>query len=147
MTALTSIPRLEYSTIRITCSEKTASSTMSSGGTRLALPRARCCWSSTFIWKRDNMEKRKPSASFPRERRTVVSAESIFNKPLSKKQKAVLARVAKRQAVGDDARINYSDIPPLTDRQLAGFRRASKVLVAARLDRDVVDWLKKYGEG
>ena len=63
------------------------------------------------------------------------------------RQKAVLARIAKRQAAGDDSEINYSDIPPLTEEQLAGFRRAPKVLVAARLDRDVYDWLKKYGEG
>ncbi len=27
------------------------------------------------------------------------------------------------------------------------FRRPSKVLVAARLDRDVYDWLRQYGEG
>jgi uncharacterized protein (DUF4415 family) len=76
-----------------------------------------------------------------------VSAESIFSKPLNKRQKAVLARIAKRQAARDDSDINYSDIPPLTDEQLAQFRRTPKVLVAARLDRDVYDWLRKYGEG
>ena len=46
-----------------------------------------------------------------------------------------------------DSEIDYSDIPPLSDEQLAQFRRAPKVLVAARLDRDVYDWLKEYGEG
>jgi uncharacterized protein (DUF4415 family) len=46
-----------------------------------------------------------------------------------------------------DSEIDYSDIPPLSDEQLAQFRRAPKVLVAARLDRDVYDWLKGYGEG
>ena len=76
-----------------------------------------------------------------------MSAEAIFSKPLPKRQKAVLARIAKRQAAGDDSDIDYSDIPPLTDEQLARFRRAPKVLVAARLDRDVYDWLQKYGEG
>ena len=76
-----------------------------------------------------------------------MSAESIFSRPLNKRQKAVLARIAKRQAAGDDSDINYSDIPPLTDKQLAQFRRAPKVLVAARLDRDVYDWLKRYGAG
>jgi uncharacterized protein (DUF4415 family) len=76
-----------------------------------------------------------------------VSAESIFSKPLNKRQKAVLARIAKRQAADDDSGIGYAGIPPLTDEQLAGFRRAPKVLVAARLDRDVYDWLRKYGEG
>ena len=55
--------------------------------------------------------------------------------------------IAKRQAAGDDSEIDYSDIPPLTDEQLAQFRRAPKVLVAARLDRDVYDWLKKVWRG
>ena len=76
-----------------------------------------------------------------------MSAESIFSKPLNKRQKAVLARIAKRQATEDDSKIDYSDIPALTDEQLGRFRRAPKVLVAARLDRDVYDWLKQYGEG
>ena len=76
-----------------------------------------------------------------------MSAESIFSKPPNKRQKAVLARIEKRQASDDDSGIDYSDIPPLTDEQLAKFRRAPKVLVAARLDRDVYDWLKTYGEG
>jgi uncharacterized protein (DUF4415 family) len=76
-----------------------------------------------------------------------VSAESIFSKPLNERQKAVLARIAKRQAAGSDSDIDYSDIPPLSDEQLAQFRRPHKVLVAARLDRDVYDWLRQYGEG
>jgi uncharacterized protein (DUF4415 family) len=41
----------------------------------------------------------------------------------------------------------YSDIPPLTDEQLSQFRRAPNVRIAARLDRDIYDWLKRYGEG
>ena len=76
-----------------------------------------------------------------------MSAESIFSRPLNKRQKAVLARIAKRQAAGDDSDINYSDIPALSDKQLARFRRARKVLVAARLDRDIYDWLQQYGKG
>ena len=76
-----------------------------------------------------------------------MSAESIFSRRPSKRQKAVLTRIAKRQGAGDDSDIDYSDIPPLTDQQLAEFRRTPKVLVAARLDRDVYDWLRQYGEG
>ena len=76
-----------------------------------------------------------------------MSAESIFGSPPNKRQKAVVSRIAKRQAAGDDSGIDYSDIPALTDEQLAGFRRSPKVLVAARLDRDVYDWLKQYGDG
>jgi hypothetical protein len=50
----------------------------------------------------------------------IVSAESIFNKPRGKRQKAVLGRIAAQQAVGDDSRIDYSDIPQLTDQQTVG---------------------------
>ena len=76
-----------------------------------------------------------------------MSAESIFSKPVSKKQKAVLSRIAKRQAAGDDSGIDYSDIPSLTGEQLAQFHRTPKVLVAARIDREVYDWLLQYGKG
>ena len=76
-----------------------------------------------------------------------MSAESIFSKPVSKAQKGVLSRIAKRQAAGDDSGIDYSDIPLLTDEQLTQFRRAPKVLVAARIDKEVYDWLMKYGKG
>ena len=89
----------------------------------------------------------KSSASSRRGKLVSVSAESIFSKPSSKRQKAVLDRIAERQEAGDDSDIDYSDIPALTDEQLAQFRRAPKVLVAARLDRDVYDWLKRYGDG
>jgi len=68
-----------------------------------------------------------------------MRAEDIFNKPLTRKQKAQLERLKKMP----DSEIDYSDIPPLTDEQLAQFRRAPKVLVAARVDRDVYDWLKQ----
>jgi len=93
------------------------------------------------------MAKKRTSASSRPEKLISVSAESIFSKPPTKKQKAALSRIAKRQAAGDDSDIDYSDIPPLTDAQLAQFRRAPKVLVAARIDRDVYDWLMGYGEG
>jgi uncharacterized protein (DUF4415 family) len=76
-----------------------------------------------------------------------VSAESIFNKPPGKRQKSVLARIAARQAAGDDSQTDYSDIPQLTDRQLSEFRRSPKVLVAARVDRDVYEWLQRFGQG
>src|SRR4051794_36467183 len=96
---------------------------------------------------RTTMAKRKPSASSRPAKLTSVSAESMFNKPPGKAQRAILARIAKRKIAGDDSGIDYSDIPPLTDKQLAEFRRPAKVLVAARINRDVYDWLKQYGEG
>ncbi len=96
---------------------------------------------------RVNMAKKTIPVSSRRARLTSVSAESILTKPLNKRQKANLDRIAKRQAADDDSRIDYSDIPALTEEQLANAKRAPKVLVAARLDREVVDWLKKFGEG
>jgi uncharacterized protein (DUF4415 family) len=86
---------------------------------------------------------KKSSASSRPEKPVSRNAEDIFNKPLTPKQKAQLDRLKKMP----DSEIDYSDIPPLSDEQLAQFRRAPKVLVAARLDRDVYDWLKEYGEG
>ena len=76
-----------------------------------------------------------------------MSAESIWNKPLTETQKTVLKRVAKRQTSNDDSQINYSDIPAFTDKQLSQFRRPAKQLVAVRLDADVLEWLKQYGTG
>ncbi len=90
---------------------------------------------------------KRSSVSSRRAKRISVSAESIFSKPLNKRQKAVLARIGKRQAASDDSGIDYSDIPELSDDQLARFHRAPKVLVAARIDRDLYDWLRQYGEG
>ena len=76
-----------------------------------------------------------------------MSAESIVGKPVSKSQKSVLSRIAKTQAAGDESGIDYSQIPALTDDQLAQFKHAPKVLVAARIDKEVYDWLMKYGKG
>ena len=76
-----------------------------------------------------------------------MSTESISSKVSSKKQKAVLSRITKRQAAGNDSGIDYSDIPSLSDQQLLQFRRSRKVLVAARIDQEVYDWLMKYGKG
>jgi uncharacterized protein (DUF4415 family) len=89
---------------------------------------------------------KKSSASSRRGKLVSVSAESIFNKPPGKRQKAVLARIAARQAAGDDSQIDYSDIRQLTDQQLSEFRRSPKVLVAVRLDREVYEWLQRFGK-
>lgn len=76
-----------------------------------------------------------------------VSAESIWSKPISKGQKAVIEGVANRQARGDDSQIVYSAIPALSDKQLAQFKRAPKKLVAVRLDADVFEWIRQFGAG
>ena len=59
------------------------------------------------------------SGSSQPERLIRVSAGSMRDKPLTEDQKAVLLDMAAKQAVGDDSDIDYSDIPPLTDSQLA----------------------------
>ena len=76
-----------------------------------------------------------------------MNAESIWNKPLSERQKAALENVARRQKRAAASEIDYSDIPALSDKQLSQFRRPPKKLVAVRLDADVLDWLKQYGSG
>jgi uncharacterized protein (DUF4415 family) len=80
-----------------------------------------------------------------------VKGEDIFNKPLTRAQKAQLRRLAEQQAVGDDSGIDFSDIPPLTEQQLANMVRLRdlrrKVAVSVRLDPRVLEWLKSKGEG
>jgi hypothetical protein len=50
---------------------------------------------------------KKSSASSRRGKLISVSAESIFSRPLNKRQKAALARIARRQAAGEDSDIDY----------------------------------------
>jgi uncharacterized protein (DUF4415 family) len=63
--------------------------------------------------------------------------------PLSDAQHAELARLAKMT----DADIDYSDIPPTTDRFWANavrgrFYRPVKKQVTVRLDADILEWFK-----
>jgi uncharacterized protein (DUF4415 family) len=88
---------------------------------------------------------KKSSASSPREKLVSYKAEDILGKPLTKRQKADLERLRNLP----DSQIDFSDIPELTDEQLAEMRRPRKPkkLIAARLDVDVVAWLKTLGLG
>ena len=76
-----------------------------------------------------------------------MKAEHILNKPLTKQQRATLNRLAKKP----DSEIDFSDIPPLTDEQLAQmvpFRLRSKTtLISFRVQNDVLAWLKSKGPG
>jgi uncharacterized protein (DUF4415 family) len=90
---------------------------------------------------------KKLSASSRLGKQTRASAESIWSKPLTDRQKTALNRVARRQKRSDVSQIDYSDIPALTDKQLTQFRRPPKKLVAVRLDADVFEWLQQYGAG
>jgi len=68
--------------------------------------------------------------------------------PLTEAQRAHLEGLSD---VSDD-QINYEDIPKLSDAQLAEFKRPEhyrpvKKQITARLDADVLAWLKAGGKG
>ncbi len=86
---------------------------------------------------------KKSSGSSQQEKLVSVSANYIFNRPLSEKQKAALRRLKDMP----DSGINYADIPELTEEQMSSARRPARKLVAARLDTDVMEWLQSFGPG
>lgn len=95
---------------------------------------------------------KKLSASSRPGRLVSLTSEEIRNKPLSKKDREALQRIAARQAAGDDSHIDFSDIPQLTDAQLGQMirfrdRHKAKVPVSVRLDPRVLAWLKSKGAG
>lgn len=68
--------------------------------------------------------------------------------PLTDKQRIHLESLAKKP----DDPIDVSDLPELTDAQLAelrpaGFYRPVKQQITARVDADVLAWLKSQGKG
>jgi hypothetical protein len=75
------------------------------------------------------MRKKKTSASSRRAKHTSVSAESIFSKPVSKSQKSVLSRIAKRQAAGDESGIDYSETLPLPTNNLLNLSARRRCLL------------------
>ena len=56
-----------------------------------------------------------------------VKSEDIKDKRWSEKEKQALRRIALEQAAGNDSQIDFSDIPPLTDEQLAAMVRLREV--------------------
>ncbi|WP_349509032.1 BrnA antitoxin family protein [Neorhizobium sp. NCHU2750] len=68
--------------------------------------------------------------------------------PLTEKQKAELNALSQMR----DDQIDYSDIAPSTDQQLASAQRGQlyrpvKQQITARVDADVLEWLKSQGKG
>jgi uncharacterized protein (DUF4415 family) len=68
--------------------------------------------------------------------------------PLTKAQEDSLRELAEMS----DDEINYDDIPKLTDAQLAEMKhgacyRPVKKQITARVDADVLAWLKSQGKG
>jgi len=96
------------------------------------------------------MAKKLSASSRPAGLRS-MKAEDIFNKPFTEEEMAMLRRHAARQAAGDDSDIDFSDIPPLTDEQLASmtlFRdRPKTTVISLRVREDVLAWLKSKGPG
>jgi uncharacterized protein (DUF4415 family) len=87
---------------------------------------------------------KKSSVSSRRERLVSVKAEDIFNKPLSQAQRRDLERLKAMP----ESEIDYCDIPPLTNEQLAsGFRPKAKQSIAVQLDPDVLRWIRRHGAG
>ena len=81
-----------------------------------------------------------------------MRSEDIENRQWSERERQTLRRVARRQAAGEDSRINFEDIPRLTDEQLTNMvrlrdARPRKVAVSVRLDAQVLDWLRSKGGG
>lgn len=67
---------------------------------------------------------------------------------LTDKRRANLKTLAARP----DGEIDYSDIPPMTDEQLKNavrgrFYKPTKRQITARVDADVLEWLKSQGKG
>lgn len=76
-----------------------------------------------------------------------MSAGHIFSEPITKEQRQRLARLAEKP----DSEIDVSDIPPLTDEQLAEMvpdrLRSKTTLISFRVQNDVLTWLRSKGPG
>jgi uncharacterized protein (DUF4415 family) len=96
------------------------------------------------------MAKRLSVSSAPVQLKS-VTLEDMQRRKWTKSEIEAVKRIAARQAAGDDSGIDYSDIPPLTDEQLARMVRfrdiPRKVPVSVRLDPQVLEWLKSKGAG
>lgn len=97
------------------------------------------------------MTKKSSSASSQPDRLKRTTSVDINNRRWTKAETESMRRIAKRQTSGDDSAMDYSDIPPLTDEQLAimarSRQRPRKIAVSVRLDPRGIDWLKAKGDG
>ncbi len=95
------------------------------------------------------MERELSESSQP-ERLVRMSADDIRRRKRTEEEELALERIAARQVAGDDSGIDYSDIPPSTEEQLANairFRDFQRLVpVNVRLDPRVVEWLKSKSE-
>jgi uncharacterized protein (DUF4415 family) len=96
-------------------------------------------------------KKKKLSASSRHGGLVRMTSEDIRNRKWTEAEKEAVRRGAAAQAAGDDSGVDYSDIPKLTEEQLARMVRLRnvrrKVPVSVRLDAEVLEWLRDKGEG
>ena len=80
-----------------------------------------------------------------------MTSEDIRNRKWTEAEKEAVRRGAAAQPAGDDSGIDYSDIPKLTEEQLARMVRLRdvrrKVPVSVRLDAEVLEWLRGKSDG
>ena len=80
-----------------------------------------------------------------------MSTDDIRNRKWTETEKEAVRRAAALQAAEDDSGIDFSEIPKLTEEQLARMIRLRdvrrKVPVSVRLDAEVLEWLRSKGEG
>jgi uncharacterized protein (DUF4415 family) len=98
---------------------------------------------SLFMFTGSLSMTKKLSESSQQEKLVSVSADYILNRRLTSKEKAALRRLRNMP----DSEIDYSDIPPLTEEQIATARRPARKMTGARLDADVMEWLQSFGPG
>jgi uncharacterized protein (DUF4415 family) len=72
----------------------------------------------------------------------------LVDSPMTPARKRKLAKLAERT----DSEIDYSDIPPLTEKFWQNavrnpFYRPVKKQITLRLDADVIAWLREHGKG
>ena len=78
---------------------------------------APCCWLFTCTGR--TIVAKKSSASSRPARLKSMRSEDIKNRQWTERERRALRRIANRQAAGDESRINFEDIPRLTNEQLA----------------------------
>ncbi len=79
-----------------------------------------------FEWdpEKDVTNIRKHGIAFETATRVFADPNLVLrNEPLTRHQLEILQSIAKRQLEEDDSEIDFSDVPELTDEQLAEFRR------------------------
>jgi uncharacterized protein (DUF4415 family) len=110
---------------------------------------ARFCWWYMHTG-RISMAKRLSGSSRPGGL-TRMSTDDIRNRKWTETEKDAVRRAAALQAVEGDSGIDFSDIPKLTEEQLARMIQLRdvrrKVPVSVRLDAEVLEWLRSKGEG